>query len=87
MSLNDWGFPLTRPQGWPWHTTAFCRWTATETFPDGSPYNNHGVHIITLKWAKVVAIDANEDSQVVAKFLRARFEQGCTEAGERAITS
>jgi ketosteroid isomerase-like protein len=67
-------------KGLPHHTTAIIRWTATQTLPDGSGYHNHGVHIITLRWGKVVDIDANEDSQVVAESLRVVAAHGIDEA-------
>jgi hypothetical protein len=41
-----------------------------QDLPDGSPYNNHGVHIIRMRWGKVFDIDANEDSQLVAASLQ-----------------
>ncbi len=43
------------------------RWSATDTRIDGSSYGNHGVNINTMHWGKVIAIDANEDSQAVAE--------------------
>lgn len=52
-------------KGFTHNTTIIMRWTATDTHIDGSPYRNHGVHLITRRWGKVLAIDANEDSQVV----------------------
>ncbi|MEU0497677.1 nuclear transport factor 2 family protein [Mycobacterium sp. NPDC006124] len=55
--------------GWPHHTTVVIRWTATATLPDGTAYANHGVHVITMRWGKAIAIDANEDSQAVAEAL------------------
>jgi ketosteroid isomerase-like protein len=71
--------------GWPHDTVVFVRWTATDRFPDGGPYDNHGVHVIRMRWGKVREIDANEDSQVVADLLRARFAAGLEEAGAPAI--
>lgn len=63
------------------------RWDARTVFPDGSPYKNHGVHIIKMKWFKVYEIDANEDSQLVNAFLKARAAEGCAEAAMPAIES
>jgi ketosteroid isomerase-like protein len=57
-------------KGWPWNTTVIMRWSAVQDLPDGSPYNNHGVHIIRMCWGKVFDIDANEDSQLVAASLQ-----------------
>ena len=47
-------------KGLPHDTTVVMRWDATQDMPDGSDYLNHGVHIITMRWFKVVSIDANE---------------------------
>ena len=74
-------------QGLPHDTTIIVRWSGTDTFPDGSPYNNHGVHVIRMKWGKVVDIDANEDLQVVAELLAARAAQGMEEAKAPPIES
>ena len=67
-------------KGWPHDTVVIIRWSATDTFPDGSPYHNHGVHIIRMQWGKIVEIDANEDSESVANMLRKRAEAGVEEA-------
>jgi hypothetical protein len=48
--------------------------------PDGSPYNNHGVHVIGMRWGKVFDIDANEDSQLVAASLQIWAASGVNEA-------
>ena len=74
-------------QGAPWDTTIIIRWTATDTFPDGKPYNNHGVHIIKMTWFKVYEIDANEDSQVVDRMMKGQAEAGVKEAAMPPITS
>ena len=74
-------------QGWPWNTFVFIRWTASATFPDGSPYVNHGVHIVQLQMGKAVSIDANEDSQIVARYLDAKAAAGCAEAAMPMIQS
>lgn len=55
--------------------------------PDGSPYDNHGVHIVQMKWGKIVSIDANEDSQVVVAGLRVFAAHGVTEALADPIVS
>lgn len=63
------------------------RWSATDELPDGSPYRNRGVHIIKMKWGKVTAIDAHEDSQAVAESLHKQSAMGITEAAASPITS
>jgi ketosteroid isomerase-like protein len=67
-------------KGGPWNTTVIMRWSAVQDLPDGSPYNNHGVHIIRMRWGKVFDIDANEDSQLVAVSLQIWAKYGVNEA-------
>lgn len=74
-------------KGWPWRTTAIAQWTSTGAYPDGSLYENHGVHVIRLRWGKAVSIDANEDSQAVERLLAAVAATGVVEATAVPITS
>lgn len=74
-------------KGWPHDTTIIIRWTAAQTLPDGSPYENHGVHIVRMRWGKIVDIDANEDSQIVAESLNVVAANGITEALAEPILS
>lgn len=82
-------------QGWPWDTTIIIRWTASMPdtsassfrFPDGAMYVNHGVHIVRMKWGKAVDIDANEDSQMVDRYLACQAERGVEEASATPIVS
>jgi len=72
-------------KGWPWATTVIIRWTGTASTPDGSPYHQHGVHIVTLRWCTVTAIDANEDSQAVTEQMAALAAAGVDEAAAEPI--
>jgi len=76
-------------KGLPNDTTVIVRWNATqqEATLDGSLYVNHGVHVIKLRWLRLVSIDANENSQAVEEFLRAAAARGVTEADAAPITS
>ena len=74
-------------KGLPHHTVVVIRWTATRTLPDGSPYLNHGVHVVRMKWFKAVEIDANEDSQAVARSMEVLAACGVDEAAAAPITS
>ena len=74
-------------KGGPWNTTVIIRWSAVQDLPDGSPYNNHGVHIIRMRWGKVFDIDANEDSQLVAASLQTWAAHGVNEALAAPILS
>ena len=74
-------------KGWPHDTFIIVRWSGTATLPDGSLYHNHGVHVIRIRWGKIVEIDANEDSEAVANMLRKRAEAGAQEAMAPPIVS
>jgi ketosteroid isomerase-like protein len=74
-------------KGLPHNTTIFIRWVGTQTLPDGSPYENHGVHIVKMRWGKVVDIDAHEDSQVVAELMKVLAAYGFAEATAAPIVS
>jgi ketosteroid isomerase-like protein len=74
-------------KGGPWNTTVILRWSAVQDLPDGSPYKNHGVHIIRMRWGKVFDIDANEDSQLVAASLQIWAAYGLNEAVADPILS
>ncbi len=54
---------------------------------DGGPYANRGVHVIHLRWGKVVSIDAHEDSQAVAEMLGKQAAAGIEEALAPPISS
>lgn len=53
-------------RGWPWHTIAAIEWTDRAILPDGSSYENDGVHIMHLRWGRVVSIRPYLDTQAVA---------------------
>ncbi len=74
-------------KGLPHNTTIIVRWTNTDTGPDESAYSNHGVHIIRMRWEKIVDIDANEDSQAVAEWLKLQAKYGVEEALAPPIVS
>ena len=74
-------------KGWPHDTTVVIRWSATDTLPDGNPYRNRGVHIVKMRWGKVVDIDAHEDSQAVAENLERQAAFGVAEAKAPQIVS
>jgi ketosteroid isomerase-like protein len=74
-------------KGWPWHTTVFVQWDGTATLLDGGPYSQHAVHIITLRWGKIHALDVFEDSQEVARALGGQAAAGLDEAAAEPIVS
>jgi ketosteroid isomerase-like protein len=74
-------------KGWPHNTTIIIRWEARATLLDGSPYRNRGVHLVSMRWGKVVDIDAHEDSQAVVNCLAAQARNGVAEAATEPILS
>ena len=66
------------------HCAVVC---AVQDLPDGAPYNNHGVHVIRMRWGRVFDIDANEDSQLVAASLQIWAAHGVNEALAAPILS
>jgi ketosteroid isomerase-like protein len=69
------------------NTTIIIRWSAKDTRIDGSPYRNYGVHILKMRWFKIVDIDAYEDSQAVAENLKLQANHGVEEATKPPIVS
>ena len=75
-------------KGWPWHTTVFAQWDGTATLLNGdASYFNHGLHVFTLRWGKVYALDMFEDTQEVARGLEAQAAAGLKEAAAEQIVS
>ena len=74
-------------EGWPWHTMVFVQWDGTATLEDGGGYSQHAIHVITLKWGKIAALDVFEDSQEVARALVAQAAAGLDEAAAQPILS
>lgn len=75
-------------KGWPWHTTVFVQWDGTATLLNGdSSYYNRGLHVITLRWGKVYALDVFEDSQEVVRGLAVQSAAGIKEASAEKIES
>lgn len=74
-------------KGLPHDTTIIIRWSATDILPDGASYRNRGVHIVKMRWGKVVDIDAHEDSQAVAEGLVKQAALGVAEATAPQIVS
>ena len=71
--------------GWPWDTTAVAEWTDTATLADGSPYSNHGVHVIRLRWFKTVSIHAMLDTAIWEAAVSRMVANGVEEAGAPPI--
>jgi ketosteroid isomerase-like protein len=74
-------------QGWPWHTMVFVQWDGTATLLNGDGYFQHAVHVITLRWGKITALDVFEDSQAVDHALTSQAAAGLKEAVAEPIVS
>src|SRR5262252_1756877 len=74
-------------KGGPWKTMVFVQWDGTATLLDGEPYFQHAIHVITLRWGKIHALDVFEDSQAVARALDAQAAAGLDEAIAPQIVS
>ena len=87
--LPDLKFEMTDIQvkGGPANTLVIARWTATCHLLNGEPYENKGVHFITIKWGKAVKFDVYENTKVVSHGLDVQFEAGIKEAKAPKIVS
>ena len=74
-------------KGWPWHTTVFVQWDGAATLLDGAAYVNRGLHVFTLRWGRVHALEEFQDSQAAARGLAAQAAAGLGEAAAEKIAS
>ncbi|GBG12907.1 acetyl-CoA synthetase [Novimethylophilus kurashikiensis] len=73
--------------GWPGNTTVFVQWDGTATLLNGEAYANRGLHVFTLRWGKVHALEEFQDSQAAANALAAQAAAGLKEAvAEQIVT-
>ena len=73
--------------GWPWYTNVFVDWDGTATLLNGDAYVNRGLHVFTLKWGKVYALEEFQDSQAAARALATQATAGLKEAVAEQIVS
>lgn len=74
-------------QGWPWNTRVFARWDSKATLIGGAPYINRGLHMFTLPWGRVHALEEFQDTQAAANGLLAQHAAGLDVAGAEPIVS
>ena len=75
-------------KGWPWHTTVFVQWDGAATLLHGdASYTNRGLHVFTLRWGRVHALEEFQDSQAAARGLAAQAAAGLKEAAAEPIAS
>jgi ketosteroid isomerase-like protein len=73
--------------GWQWHTTVFAQWDGTATLLNGDVYVNRGLHVFTLRWGRVHALEEFQDSQAAARGLAAQAAAALEEAVAEPIVS
>ena len=66
--------------GWPWDTTVVVEWHDKATLATGAPYDNDGVHVVRLRWGRLVSLHAYLDTAVVAEACRGMANDGVEEA-------
>lgn len=72
-------------KGWPWETAVFVQWDGKATLHNGTPYINRGLHVFTLRWGKVYALEEFQDSQAAAHGLSSQAAAGLKEAAAEQI--
>ena len=65
----------------------FVQWDGPATLLNGGGYSQHAIHVITLRWGKIHALDVFEDSQEVARALAVQAAAGLEEAVAEPIVS
>lgn len=71
--------------GFPWNTTIAVEWIDSAKPADGSEYINEGVHIIKMRWGKVVYLHAYLDTQRAAALCQRLAAYGIAEAAAPPI--
>ena len=75
-----------RVKGWPWNTTVFAQWDGAATLLNGgAPYVNRGLHVFTLRWGRVHALEEFQDSQAASDALAVQAAAGIAEAAAEQI--
>jgi ketosteroid isomerase-like protein len=67
-------------KGWPWNTLAVVEWEDWANTRDGNGYRNQGVHVIRLRWGRVVSLHVYLDTQKLADACRRQAQQGLADA-------
>lgn len=71
--------------GPPWDTTAVVEWRDTAVLATGADYVNDGVHVVRMRWTRVVSLHAYLDTEVFGTACRQMAEAGVAEAGAAPI--
>lgn len=67
--------------GTPWNTTAMVEWRDRFSLRDGAVRGNQGVHVIKIRWGRVISLHIYCDTQVLGSVLDELKSQGVKEAG------
>ena len=71
--------------GWPWNTVGMLSWSDTLHDREGKAYANRGVHLIRIKWGKVVELQVYCDTEYLKGYFQALSRQGVEEASAPPI--
>jgi ketosteroid isomerase-like protein len=71
--------------GRPWNTVAAVEWGDRGTTLDGRPFQNQGVHFVTLRWGKVASLRIYCDTATLADVLPRNATHGARDAAEPPI--
>ena len=72
--------------GTPWDTTAVIEWRDTAVMADGDrSYVNDGVHVLRIRWGKIVSLHPYLDTQKYAAALKRLADAGFAEAAAPPI--
>ena len=71
--------------GPPWNTRLAITWTDRGVAADGVEYENEGVHILRLKWGRLVELNARLDTQHLERTLDRMAAAGIEEAAADPI--
>jgi len=71
--------------GPPWNTRLAIAWTDRGTAADGVDYQNEGVHLLHLKWGRLMELHAKLDTQHLERTLDRMAAAGIEEAAADPI--
>lgn len=65
--------------------SAVVEWRDSATLADGTRYVNDGVHVVRIRWGRVVSLHAYLDTEVFANACRTMAAAGISEASSVPI--
>lgn len=71
--------------GPPWNTRLALAWTDRGRAADGETYENEGMHLLRLKWGRLVDLEAQLDTQHLERTLDRMAASGIDEAAASPI--